>query len=387
MMQLLFWIFIVCGTLLCVAYFCLIASYCYAWVRTKNAALSADASVHITVIVAARNEETEISACLDAILSQEYPVEMFEVIVVDDHSTDSTGSLIKNYVDTNINIRSIALSEHTGLLGKKLAIDIGVKAAKGELIVTTDADCVMGKKWLGSIAAFYRQTNAKMIVAPVAFHKEETVFEKMQSLEFMALMVCGASSLYYNRAIMCNGANLAYTREAYIEVDGLGEPDQKASGDDVLLMYKISRNYPGEIRFMKSEEAFVYTKAKGSLTEFAHQRKRWASKGLGAMNAETKTAALLIYLFNSYLVLIPLIGLFYFPNTDVYQYFKDFCLILIGIKCFIDFLLLFLSASYFKKKRFLFFFLPEQIIYMLYITIFGIAGSVGKYEWKGRKTY
>lgn len=384
-MDQLFWIFIIWGTLLGVSYLFLIGSYCYAWIKTREEVLSTDTSAFISIIIAARNEEKEISDCLDAVFLQNYPKEKYEVIVIDDHSTDATGEILKAYEEKNPRLKILDLSKTT-LFGKKQALDAGIKIATGEMIVTTDADCTMGNNWLKTIACFYKQTNAKMIVAPVTFHQEKTLFEKMQSLEFMALMACGGASLYFNKAIMCNGANLAYTKTAYNEVGGLDDLNTKASGDDVLLMYKIKKKYPGEVRFLKNKDAIVYTKAKRSLREFLSQRKRWASKGFWALNAETRRTALLIYFFSLYLVLVPVIGLFCFRNTAVYPFFKEFCLILIGIKCFIDFLLLFLSASYFKKKRFLYLFLPEQIIYLFYVVIFGGLGSIGKYDWKGRKT-
>ena len=382
-MELLFWIFVSIGLVLGVSYFMLIASYCYAWNRTQSEKGKDEKSVFITVIVVARNEEKTISTCLDSILAQNYPIEKFEMIVVDDHSTDSTYKIIQQYSEKRSHIKCVSLPENCE--GKKQGIAMAVELSNGELIVTTDADCKMGTNWLSSIAAFYKKTNAKMIVGPVSFFDEKTVFEKMQSLEFMALLACGGASLFYKKAIMCNGANLAYTKNAFMEVNGFDGADKKASGDDVLLMYKINKHFPGKVVFLKNEEAIVYTKPMDSIKKFVQQRKRWASKGYLALNAETKMVSLLVYLFSVYLVLIPVIGAICLLNTPFYQIFIVIFLILIGIKCIIDFLLLFLSASFFGKKGFLMFFVPEQIIYVIYVVFFGLIGSLGKYEWKGRK--
>jgi cellulose synthase/poly-beta-1,6-N-acetylglucosamine synthase-like glycosyltransferase len=206
----------------------------------------------------------------------------------------------------------------------------------------------------------------------------------MQSLEFMALIGCGGASLFYKKAIMCNGANLAYSKAAYEEVNGFYGIEEKASGDDVLLMYKINEKYPGAVRFLKNREAIVCTRAKQQLKDFIQQRKRWSSKGFWAFNTETKITALIVYLFSLYLVLVPLIDLLCYRNSFFHQVLTDFCLILLGIKCFIDFLLLFLTASFFKKERFLLLFLPEQILYLMYVVLIGIIGSIGKFEWKDR---
>lgn len=383
-MEVLFWILISFGVFLGFFYLLLIVSYCYGWIKTKETKLQEDASTFVSVIISVRNEEKNISICINNILAQTYASDKFEIIVIDDHSDDTTFSILKKYSEKYPHLKCIQLSDN--VFGKKQAIKKAIEISKGDLIVTTDADCEMGKEWLASIVSFYKNTNAKMIVAPVTFHKENSLFEKMQSLEFMALMACGGASLFFNKAIMCNGANLAYEKSAYQKVDGFEDIRDKASGDDVLLMYKIKKSFPNEIHFLKNEKAIVYTKAKESLKEFTQQRKRWASKGFFALNAETQRVSLLIYLFSFYLVFIPLIGVVCLPNSPFYVPFMEICLILLGIKCFIDFLLLFLSASFFKKRGLLLLFLPEQIIYMIYVVLFGLLGSIGKYEWKGRKT-
>lgn len=372
------------GLLLGALYLILIASYCYAWVKTKEAKTKSDAFVFISVIVPARNEEKNIERCLDSILAQHYPSDMFEIILVDDHSEDSTFQIIAAYAAKYPQIKFAQLKSDQ--LGKKYALNFAITIAKGTLIITTDADCEMGPNWLSSIVSFYLKTNAKMIVSPVAFYQEKSVFEKMQSIEFMALMASGGASLYYSKAIMCNGANLCYQKDVFTEVGGYTDSDEKASGDDVLLMYKIKKNYPDGVVFLKSKDAIVYTKAVNTIKKFIQQRKRWASKGFRALNKETKAVAMLIYLFNAYLFLAPVIGILGFKNSSFFLFYIEIWLILFGIKCIIDLLLLFLAASFFNKKRFLILFLPEQIIYLIYVFMFGLLGSIGKYEWKGRKT-
>ncbi|HEY0029611.1 MAG TPA: glycosyltransferase [Bacteroidia bacterium] len=381
-MGLLFGALIYIGAILCVCYLILITAYCIGWIGTESTVLSDEQSVSISIIIASRNEEKNISLCLNAILQQSYSKAKYELIVIDDHSSDGTVAEVEVFCAEHTNIKLLRLPQ--GKAGKKQAISAGIDAAKGELIVTTDADCVMGKDWLACIVSLYLKGGVKMIVGPVAFEGEKTLFEKMQSLEFMALIGCGGASLFYKKAIMCNGANLAYSKAAYEEVNGFYGIEEKASGDDVLLMYKINEKYPGAVRFLKNREAIVCTRAKQQLKDFIQQRKRWSSKGFWAFNTETKITALIVYLFSLYLVLVPLIDLLCYRNSFFHQVLTDFCLILLGIKCFIDFLLLFLTASFFKKERFLLLFLPEQILYLMYVVLIGIIGSIGKFEWKDR---
>ena len=385
-MELLFEILLFTGLILGACYVFLMVFFFIGWLKTKEEYPEVSSPVMISVIVAVRNEEAVISECLNALLAQEYPLEKFELIVADDYSTDKTGSILELFSAKYNHLRLLKLADNNLSPGKKNAIEAAVDIATGELIVSTDADCVMEKKWLQSIANCYAATNAKMIVAPVAFKEEKTVFEKMQSLEFIALMVSSGGALYFNKAIMCNGANLAYTKSVFNEVSGFSDIGGIASGDDVLLMYKIKKKYADGINYLKNKDAIVYTKAKQTVSEFIQQRKRWASKGFFAMNLETKVVALVVYLFNAFLVITPLIDWIGYRNCFFYGLLTVFCLILIGIKCIIDFLLLFLSASFFKKERFLLLFLPEQLIYMIYVVVIGAIGSMGKYEWKGRKT-
>ncbi len=383
-MELLFWVFLATGLVLGISYVLMIASYCYGWSRTETALSAEGVLVDVTIIIAARNEERGIVCCLEALMAQNYPHASTQIIVVDDHSTDSTANLLASFCITHPRLKFLKLPE--GSAGKKEAMAYAMTQAKGELIITTDADCEMGTDWLSSIVSFYRENKSEMIVGPVAFHKERSIFQKMQSLEFMALIACGGASLFFKKAILCNGANLAFTKKAFDAVKGYEGIDGKASGDDVLLMYKIQELYPGKVRFLKNEAAIIYTEAKETVGEFVRQRKRWASKGFFALNADTKRVSLLVYLFNAWLVVVPLSGLLCFSNSPFHPIFMVICLILIGIKCFIDFLLLFLSASFFKKKGLLLFFIPEWVIYMVYVVVFGLIGPIGKYEWKGRKT-
>ncbi len=381
----LFLIIITIITIICFAYIILIASYCYAWIKIKSPIINPNVlKTLVTVIIAARNEEDNIENCLTSILHQSYPLENMEIIVVDDASEDTTNSKIQQFCDTYKNIKLITLNKNSNLLGKKNALNAAIKEAKGELIVTTDADCIMGNNWLSIMVSYYKESQAKMIVAPVCFYNEKTVFEKMQSLEFMALMLSTGASLYFNKAIMCNGANLAYSKKVFYDVGGFEDIDQQPSGDDVLLMYKIAEKYPAGIQFLKHREAIVYTKAKSTVSEFINQRKRWASKGFNVLNGETKLVSLIVYLFNTLLLIIAVISPFYFENQVFHLSLFKICLILLGIKCLFDFLLLFLSTSFFKKKRFLIYFLPEQILYIAYIMMIGLLGSIGKYEWKNR---
>jgi cellulose synthase/poly-beta-1,6-N-acetylglucosamine synthase-like glycosyltransferase len=374
------WTITIIACLLCIGYAVMIALFSYGWSRTKHSNVSSSGNVSVTVVIAARNEERNIGFCLDALLAQSYKGKM-NIIVVDDHSEDYTAEAVRGYCNKHPQV-SMLKAEGTG---KKSAIALAISNSDAELIITTDADCVMGSGWAESIAAFYEASGAAMVVAPVAFVNEKSIFEKMQSLELMALMGSTCGALHFNKAILCNGANLAYRREAFNEVKGFSGIDRQASGDDVLLMYKFSGRYRDGVKFLKDREAIVQTPAKRTLKEFSEQRKRWTSKPFGAFNRETKWVSLIVYLFCLFILLMALLSAFTSVKSAVCQPFFQICLILTGIKCVFDFLLLFLAASFFRKKHYLYLFLPEQFMYVFYVVLAGLLGNRGRFEWKGRK--
>lgn len=376
---------IVClGIVFGIGYTVLIFSYCYGWVKTPLYTFKK--LIHaprVSIVIAARNEEVSIKKCINSILKQNYPKDFYEIIVVDDHSTDATFQLVSVIAYENKNIKILQLQQEQ--TGKKQAIELGIQSATGDIIVTTDADCIMGEEWLETMVSFLINSSNKMAVGPVAYTEEKNCIEKFQSLELIALTASGAGSLYYNNATLCNGANLIYYKKAFQEVDGYEGLKSIASGDDVLLMYKMNKRFPKQIAFVKNNEAIVFTKAKASLKEFYFQRKRWASKGLGLLNAETRFVAVTVMGFNSILLIMLFISLLYFLNIPLYVFFVYTTFILWSAKWFIDFLLLFLASSFFNKRKFLIYFFSEQIFYSFYILIIGLFGRYGNYEWKERK--
>jgi cellulose synthase/poly-beta-1,6-N-acetylglucosamine synthase-like glycosyltransferase len=363
-----------------IAYLVMTAVFAYGWAKTKTLQGRSSGKISVSVIVAARNEEQQIGDCLQALSRQSYRGKV-QFVVADDHSTDTTYAIVKEFCGKDA--RFVLISPQG--TGKKNAVAEAIGHSQGELIVTTDADCTMGSEWLEKIVAFYEHSGAGMIAGPLSFKGETSLFEKLQSLELMALMGSTGGSLYFDKAILCNGANLAYSRSLFEKLNGFVGIDHIASGDDVLLMYKVSRT--GEkIRFLKDEDAIVFTSARKDLHEFMEQRKRWASKGFSLLNTETKLVSLIVYFFSFGILSMGVFSALASIKSLIYLPFLQFCLILTGIKCVIDFLLLFLAASFFRKKRQLFLFLPGQFIYIIYVVMAGFLGSTGKYEWKGRKS-
>ena len=330
----------------------------------------------VSIIIAARNEEWNIASTIDDILQQSYPQNLYELIIVDDHSTDKTAEIVQSYQTESV--RLIQLNEPDVLNSyKKKAIAEAIKNSSGELIVTTDADCRMGPKWLETIVNYYEQHHFKMISSPVSYFREKNEFEEMQTLEFLFLIGLGASGIGNKMPTTCNGANLAYRRDAFLEVGGFQGIDNLASGDDELLLHKMAFKYPDAIGFCKSEDAIVYTEAKENLKEFISQRKRWASKSTRYKDKRIVFVAVSIWLFN-------VSFLFNFVSIFFGTYALKVFLFQYLVKMFAEVFFLSKVTSFNRRTELLKYIPILSLIHPLYIVYIGLAGNSGKYNWKGR---
>lgn len=371
--------------LLTTAYLVIVISFIRGWNRLETPAPpSGDPTTRISVLIAARDEEATIGRCLDAILAQRYPVELLEVIVIDDHSTDRTAAFVNSYTGPQTDpvrpaVRLIRMNEHKPINSyKKKAIARGIGEAWGELIVTTDADCWMGPDWLRTIATAYERHGYKLISSPVGFAEENSLFERLQTLEFMYLIGLGASAIGNAFPSTCNGANLAYTREVFFQVDGFKGIDDLASGDDELLLHKVAALYYNKIGFIKSRDAIVYTHAKTSLKEFLSQRKRWASKSIKYRNKLVVALGLSVYFFNVFVLLTGCLALFNFNFAPLF-------LGMFGSKLAVEIVFLYFLSRFMGRLPLLIWMPVLSLLHVVYMVYIGLAGQQRSYQWKGRR--
>lgn len=344
-------------------------------------------STFISIIIPARNEEKNIGSCIESIIKQTYPADLFEVIVVDDHSTDATPGIIASYNQDNIRVIRLKDFIEKDILNsyKKKAIEIAINLAKGTLIVTTDADCIAQPKWLETIASFYARTGAIFIAAPVMYEDPlegdsllKKFFKIFQSLDFMTLQGITGASVYKKIHNMCNGANLAYEKKVFDEVKGFEGIDNIASGDDMLLMHKIQKLYPDKIYYLKSPEAIVRTRPAESVKEFINQRVRWASKADKYPDIKITSVLVLVYLLNCWIFFL---AIFSFISKHSFYLF----LFLLIVKILAELFFLFPVTSFFKKKKFLWWFILSEPFHIFYTLVAGWLGKFGSYTWKDRK--
>jgi biofilm PGA synthesis N-glycosyltransferase PgaC len=359
-------------------YSTLITYYWVAWRSLPDYTINGDfRPVKISVIIPARNEEENIATLLRALSEQTYPKEFFEVIVVDDHSTDDTASIVKRFDSVTL----LALQEDHINSFKKKAIETGIAAAKGDLIVTTDADCLPSRHWLQIIAACKDENDAVLIAAPVTLifskQRSKSLLALFQQLDFMVLQGITGVSVYKRIHSMCNGANLAYEKSAFREVDGFAGINTIASGDDMFLMHKIRNKYPGRLYYLKSGEAIVGSQGMKTWREFFNQRIRWASKASHYQDKSLVLVLSLVYLCNlSFLVL--LVAALWNP-----QYWW-WLLGMWVLKTIIEFPFVNSVAFFYGKRSLMKYFFFFQPLHICYTIISGIFGQFGTYEWKGR---
>lgn len=331
-------------------------------------------TISISVIVPARNEEENIERLLTSLAGQSYPKSQFEVILVDDHSADNTIEIAKGFEFVKI----IPLHAERINSYKKKAIETGIAAAAGDLVVTTDADCVAPQNWLQTIAAFKEQTNPVFIAAPVVVDCNSSVVQIFQALDFMVLQGITAAAVQKRFHNMCNGANLAYEKKIFHEVNGFNGIDHIASGDDLLLMQKIAEQMPGKISYLLSKDAIVSTQAAKTWKEFFNQRIRWASKATNYNEIKIFSALFIVYFFNCSLLAL-FIACFW--NKGLWLGFIGVLL----AKIIIELIFIYPVARFYDKQDLLKWFPLFQPLHILYTIIAGWLGTFGSFEWKGRR--
>jgi len=362
----------------------------------------------ISVLVPARNEEANIGRCLESLASQTYPRHLYEVLVIDDHSTDNTAIIIKEFSRLPVRYLSMASIPAAAAVTahKKFAIETGIGQASGELIVATDADCIAGPDWLLTLAACYEDRNAAFIAAPVRIgvpithaapatnlapsidsaptfnapprRRTNTLLSIFQTLDFITLQGITGAAVSKRAHSMCNGANLAYAREAFYEVGGFAGIDEIPSGDDMLLMHKIALRHPDRVFFLKSPAAIVTTQPETRWKGFFNQRIRWASKADRYDDKRIFWVLLLVYFVNLLFLILAIAAI-------ASRWWAFVLLILLVVKTMVEYPFVADVAGFFGQRRLMAYFPFLQPLHIGYTLVAGWLGKFGSYRWKDRK--
>ena len=350
---------------------------------------SIENKIWLSIIIPARNEADKIKICLDSLSKQSLNPSVFEIIVVDDRSEDGTAEIVKQFSMPNLSL--IRMSDFPETVNssapKKSAIEKAIGRARGQWIVTTDADCIFNEKWLSTILSFYQTNPADLLVMPVLIDPVKSVLNRFESLDFLTLQAVTAAGAQSGKLNMCNGANLSYSKKIFEQVRGFEGINHVASGDDMLLMEKI-KTAGGRIHYLLSPEVIVKTNPVKNLKAFIHQRRRWAGKSASYSDSNIKLTLLLVYSMNLFFLIAGLGWLMVaYKHIDCIPVgsVPTFFLSMLALKLLTEWIFLYPVASFYNKKNLFIELLLFQPLHIPYIVATGFLGLLGKYEWKGRR--
>ena len=269
-----------------------------------------------TIIVAARNEEKNILSCLESLNELEYPEGKLEIIIVNDQSTDNTGTIINDFISGKPKFKTIIPAGSIGKLkGKTNALANAIKIAQGEIILTTDADCSVPKKWAKTTASYF--TKDVGMVCGFTIQQGKSPFDEMQGIDFMFLLGLAAGAMNYGKPMNCIGNNMAYRKTAY-EATGGYENIPFSITEDSKLLTCIHNLKKYKIVFPMDPEMLVHSKPLQTMKEIFWQKKRW---GVGGMDSEIYGFATLAsgYVAKICMLLTPF---FFAPPTFYLSLFK-----------------------------------------------------------------
>ncbi len=334
-----------------------------------------------SIVVPFRNEAENLPNLLSSLADIDYPNDLFEIILVNDESNDNSLAVIETFLrDRPEDHKSWKVLENHRFSGspKKDAITLANDRASNDWMVATDADCSVPQDWLTLLNSCIVENKPKMVFGPIIYPESgplENYFQFLDGLSLQALTLAGFSRRH---PLICNGANMAYSRHVFQEVEGYKDNNQLASGDDIFLMEKVRACYPESLYFLKSPDYLVKTQAENSLREIISQRVRWASKTSNQPNMQVKLLGLLVFLTNLAFI-FAFIGI-----RTITQHLWTFVGLILA-KFIIDYAVIVSTAGMYRKKLSLMKYLVCALVYPLINTWVVFLSLFGSYSWKGRK--
>lgn len=322
--------------------------------------------ISFSIVVPFRNEADNLPILLKSIENLNYPIENFEVILVDDDSSDS-------FQITSCGFRVLKVeNQRTSNSPKKDAIQTAIKHSQFDWIIITDADCLVVENWLLDLNNYIQQTNKEMVCGPVFFKNKANFLNDFQQIEMISLQAVTIGSFDFDLAFMCNGANFAYSKNFFYQLNGFEENDKIASGDDVFLLQKAVKNFPDKVGFLLKQDFQITTNSAESWSELFQQRVRWAGKSKAYSSGFGKFVAMTVFLANlAFIISLILI---------VFGFFE--MIIFLILKVISDLLLANQTARFYKIKMKNS--LLMAFVYPFFSSAVAFYSLLGKYEWKGR---
>ncbi len=342
--------------------------------QQQYATIKASPLPKVSILIPARNETANIKACLCSILAQNYPPDKVQIIVIDDHSEDDTAAQVLQVANERIQLLQL-----TGIvMGKKAALNAGIAQAQTELIITTDADCTFGQDWLLHLATTF-QAGADMVLAPVQLKANNQLLQSWQGLDVCGTLLLTGAAAAAGHPILANGANFAFRKTLFQQLDGFAGNVERASGDDIFLLQKAVRAPSTQINFAFHRSATAVTAPAKTWATLFWQRLRWAGKTSGYTDWYLLTFQAGAYLVNAGL-LLGLVLLFIHPLLTT--------IVLLSwlIKAMIELFYLRFATKEIGNQQWLRWFPISFFVHCVYVVFIGsLALLPFSSRWKGRK--
>ena len=322
-----------------------------------------------SIVVPFRNEKENLPNLLHSISLLNYPKELVEVILVDDDSDDEFR--IQNLEFRIQMIKNVRKSNSP----KKDAIETAIQIAKHDWIITTDADCLVQKDWLTIYDQYIQKNEVEMVASGVCYIPKKGFLSAFQNLDFLSLQGATIGSFGINQPFMCNGANFAYSKSFFKELNGFQGNETIASGDDVFLLQKTVSVATKKVGFLLAKESIVATNPVATWSDLFQQRVRWASKSTGYSSVYGKLLALVVFGGNLAWIVSFLLWLVGLLDQNIFMLF-------VALKFLIDFILIYKTANFFESK--LQYVLASSLLYPFFSVSVAVYSLFGKYSWKGR---
>ncbi|MCB0643932.1 MAG: glycosyltransferase, partial [Phaeodactylibacter sp.] len=372
------------GLLLTAAYFAWMFYFQRGWMQipifeASNTVFTVDPPF-VSILVPIRNEARQIEQCLKSLQDQRYPASALEILVLDDHSTDTGPAIVQHFPLASIRYVNLAeQSAFADLQHKKRALSIGVQWARGDYILTTDGDCRVPPDWVATMVGFLRKKDLVGVTGPVLLEGDPNAFEQFQVLDLMGMMQITAAGSHYGSMHLANGANFAFRKDAFHAVGGYAAQAQFASGDDVFLMQQLAAQFPGRVAFLKSPSAIVRTGVEARLPDFVQQRLRWATKNRSTPELPMLVALTSVFFFSWALLLV-------LPAGILLPGLVPLAVLMWAVKLGLDRRMLGQMAAFFEARQAMRWFFPASVLHVLYISGIGLLANLKKrYRWKDRQ--
>ncbi len=328
-----------------------------------------------TILIPFRNEAHRIIPLLKSVLEINYPTSEFEIILINDNSTDDSIAVIDDYLKKSALYYTVINNRIDSNSPKKDALQIGIQAAQNDWIITTDADCVVSSLWLQTFHTAVITHNPKMIVGSVMFQKGKNQLDQFQYYDLLSLQGVTLGSFGMGFPFLCNGANLAYTKDFFIQLNGFENNEDSVSGDDVFLLQKAILKDKKAIHYLLHPQNTVSTPPEKSWGNTFQQRVRWAAKTSRYPLKSGKFIAIISFISNLLMVLSPI----------CFYYNPEIVLAFLVLKIGVDLLFLKITAQHLKIPTRVLDILINSFIYPLFSTAVALYSLFGFFVWKERQ--